>query len=91
MDGAPSSARRERIADSFLYAGNATFYELEGYSNDGQRDLLVRVDAHSGTRTVVGSTLHDWNAKGLDVDPTTGLMYVFADDLNTLGAPTLYY
>jgi len=25
MDGAQSSARRERIADSFLYAGNATF------------------------------------------------------------------
>ncbi|MGH7003449.1 MAG: 2-oxoglutarate dehydrogenase E1 subunit family protein, partial [Alphaproteobacteria bacterium] len=25
MDGAPSSARRKRIADSFLYAGNAPF------------------------------------------------------------------
>ena len=25
MDGAQSSARRERISDSFLYAGNAPF------------------------------------------------------------------
>lgn len=75
---------------ALAHAGNGVFYELEGFSNNGVPDKLVRIDAHAATRTIVGSTGYDWDGKGLDVDPTTGFLYVFAADVNSFSFSTLY-
>jgi hypothetical protein len=75
---------------ALAYSGNAVFYEIEGFSGNGVPDKLARIDARAATHTIVGNTGHDWDGKGLDVDPTTGLMYVFAADVNSFGFSTLY-
>jgi hypothetical protein len=58
------------------HAGGGIFFGIQGLGSDGQPDLLVRIDAHAGTRTVVGSIGLDFDRKGIDIDPTTGFAYV---------------
>lgn len=64
------------------HAGGGVFYGVEGFGSDGQPESLVRIDAHSGTRVQVGSTGFEWDARGIALDPATGLLYVLAASIS---------